>query len=168
MNKYSLWLLPPKGIQLEFSEIVEKYSKKLNFPSFEPHATIVGEFEGEKNDVVNKISSVTNISKKIAITISEISISTTYFQCVFARINPTPRIIDLQMNVIKALDLKSSNFFMPHISLVYGAYPSVVKYEIAKEINLKTKEFQAEKLCLINANDYDPATWEHVAEFELK
>ena len=168
MNKYSLWLLPPKQIQLEYSEIVEKYSKKLNFPSFEPHATIVGEFEGEKNDVVNKISSVTNISKKIAITISEISISTTFFQCVFARIDPTPRIIDLQMNVSFALNLKNSNFFMPHISLVYGEYPSVVKYKIAKEINLKTKEFQAEKLCLINANDYDPETWEHVAEFTLK
>jgi len=78
MNTFGFWLLPPKNIQAEYQEIIDKYSKKLDSPSFEPHITVLDVVTGDKEDIIQKVKAVVSTYKSIHIAFTDISISTTY------------------------------------------------------------------------------------------
>jgi len=167
MNTFGFWLLPPKKIQAEYQPVIDKYSSQLKTPSFEPHITILGTVEGEEGEILGKVEEVASKLPPIEVLFSDITISTTYHQCVFARVKPTPSLLDAHLEIKSALGHPGKTLYVPHMSLVCGNIPSEQKNEIAEEIKLTTNSFKVDRLCVINANSMDPKTWLHVKDFEL-
>ena len=168
MNKFGFWLLPPKEVQAEYKKVIDKYSGRLKTPSFEPHITILGTVKGDREEIIGKVEKIALNISPIEIMISDITISTTYHQCVFARIKPTPSLLDAHLDLKDVLDSTTKGMYVPHMSLIYGDISLKEKNEIAEEIQLTTSNFQADRLCVVNTDDLDPKTWTHVAEFELR
>ena len=168
MSYYGFWLLPPKNVQDEYQEIINYYSRHHNTPSNEPHISILNKLEGDKEEIISTVSETVNQLAPLEITVSEISFSSTYFQCVFARIKPTVKILDLHLTLRSALKYSPEYMFVPHLSLVYGNLTPSEKQSLATEIKLKITSFKADRICIVNADTQDPQMWTHLAEFELK
>jgi len=167
MNTFGFWLLPPKKIQAEYQPLIDKYSKRLKTPSFEPHITIFGGVKEDEKKIVKKVERITSKLKPIQITFSDITVSTTYHQCVFARVKPTTYLLDTHLEFKATLGDLGKKMYVPHMSLVYGNMSTKEKNEIADEIKLTTNSFKADRFCLVNTDDFNPKTWIHVSEFQL-
>ncbi|MDA1317460.1 MAG: 2'-5' RNA ligase family protein, partial [bacterium] len=127
MIPYTLWLVPQEPVRTEYQTIIDEYCKKFSIHTFEPHITLTGGIESVDEQTIQSIQQVIENAHPIDVSISEVSISTTYFQCVFARVTPTPELLDLQINLRSACNIVAEDFFMPHLSLVYATISSEEK-----------------------------------------
>lgn len=168
MNNFGFWLLPPKQIQAKYQSIIDRYSQRLKTPRFEPHITILDTLKGEKDKIVQLTKKVALDLKSIPVSFSEIAVSTTYFQCVFARVRPNLALFQAHWLLKSRLNHAGKTMYVPHMSLVYGDINISKRFEIAKLIKLPINKFKTNRLCVVGADSLDPKTWLHVAEFELK
>jgi len=161
MNRFSFWLLPPKKIQDIY--------RKLTTPKFEPHITIAfaGLLKGEAKSILPVVGKAVKNIRPIPIELTEVSVSTTYFQCVFARIKPNLELLRAHQLINSALRHHDPSMYVPHLSLVYGNLDLAQRFAIAREIKLPVTRFFADRLCVINADSLNPKTWKQVAEFKL-
>lgn len=167
MNPYTLWLVPPIEVMAECQSIIDEYGKKYLIHTFQPHITLTGGIRPEKNHLIELIESVLDDVKPLDITIPEISISTTFFQCVFARVTPTPQLLDLHVALRSACNIVAEDFFMPHMSLVYGDLPSIEKQHISNQIVFPTTHFTCNTVYLVDGQSKDISTWKRIKEFKL-
>jgi len=122
---------------------------------------------GDKEDIIQKVKAIVSTYKSIYIAFTDISISTTYHQYIFARVKPISSLLDAHIELQEILAYSVKDMYVPHMSLVYGDISSSEKSKIADEITLNTTNFKADRLCIVNADNLDPKTWLHVSEFEL-
>jgi len=167
MHHFSLWLLPPKPIQAVFQPVIDRWAKKLNTPSFEPHITILGEISGSQKQVIRQTDQLAVKTKPVPITFSEVSVSTTYFQCVFARVKPTLAILSLYQRFQKKFHYSTQTLYMPHMSLIYGRLGFNQRLAAVNAIKLPVKQFLADRIILVDADSRNPKTWRQTMEFFL-
>jgi hypothetical protein len=170
MDRLSFWLLPPKTIQDLYQPIIDSLSQKLKTPKFEPHIsiTIAVSLKGEDKSILQMVEKAVKNIRPIPVEFSEVSVSTTYFQCVFARVKPSLEIFQAYQLVKSSLRHADPSMYVPHMSLVYGNLDLSQRFEIAKSIKLPATKFLADRIGVVNADSLDPKTWKRVAEFELK
>ena len=162
--KYSLWLIPNNPVYSKLKFVVDGLAASHNNPAFEPHLTLIGDIEGEIPEINEKMQSLVDTAKDLELTLSEVSISTTFFQSVFVRVKSTAALMQLNMDAKKLFNLEN-NFFMPHISLFYGG--SLKEREkLASEINIEKEIFKISKLILAPVTE-DPKDWKTLAEIRL-
>ena len=167
MNPYTLWLAPPKDIADKYQHIIDTYCKQFNIHTFLPHITLVGGIDKNEDEIASILNSILAKPKPIDITISEVSISTTYFQCVFGRVEPSPALLDLHLNLKEVLNMNDEKIFMPHMSLVYADIDSNEKQKIAQEITLPPAQFICDTIYLMESMNKDTSTWRKIKEFTL-
>jgi len=169
MNRMSFWLLPPKLIQDQYQPIIDSWSRKLKTPRFEPHITLAfaGLLKGEAKSVLPIVEKVAKNLKPIPIDFSKVSVSTTYYQCVFAQVKPNHELLRAHQLINSALRYHDPSMFVPHMSLVYGNLDLAQRFTVAAGVKLPVTEFLADRICVINADSLNPKTWQHLAEFEL-
>lgn len=162
--KYSIWLIPNEPVYSKLRTVIYDLATSHGNPAFEPHLTLLGDIEGEVPDIKQKMQSLVESAIALELTLSEVSISTTFFQSVFVRVKSTAALMQLNMDAKKLFNLEN-NFFMPHISLFYGG--SLKEREmLSKEINLEKENFKVAKLVLAPVTE-DPRDWEILAEITL-
>lgn len=161
MNRLGFWLLPPKKIQAVY--------QPLTTPKFEPHITIIGAvtLKGEIKSILKVVEAVVKNLRPIPIELTEISSSTTYFQCVFARVKPTLELFRAHQLIKSALRHSDPSMYVPHMSLVYGNLKLEERFKIAESIKLPVTNFTADRISVISADSLNPKTWKHIAEFTL-
>lgn len=167
MKTYTLWLMPDSHASEEMQIIIDSYSSKLNYSVFKPHLTLLGSIEFEEKILLSQLETLLSQVSPVQLQVNKVSLSTTYFQSVYAHIEPNPELLDLHIKLRKKFTPESTLFFMPHISLLYADISSAEKYTIAKKITLKNKTFVGNRVVVITAPAPDPKTWIEVAEFKL-
>ena len=126
--------------------------------------TLLGPIKESKEKVIKKTKKLARTHKPFELELGEIDYTSTYFQCVFARLKTNQYLIKLRMNAQAIFDIGS--FFMLHISLFYGNLEPYIREKIKKEIDLPKMKFAAEKLIITPATE-DPSKWKHLTEISL-
>lgn len=164
MTGYSIWI-PIEGKHKKVLErIVAELAGNYGCPLFEPHLTLLGPIDEEKDEVIKKTKELATLHDPFELEIEKVDYSTTYFQCVFARIKTNQHLINFRMKAQEMFGI--DKFFMPHISLFYGNVPTPTRAKIVRELDLPEIAFTAEKLIITPAVE-DPDKWERLAEISL-
>lgn len=161
MDKLSVWLLPPKKIQAVY--------EPLTTPKFEPHITIIGAvaLKGEVKSILQVLGSAVKNIRPIPIELTEVSASTTYFQCVFARVKPNLELFRTYQLIKSVLRYSDPAMFVPHMSLVYGNIGLEERFALTQKIKLPITNFTADRICVVNADSINPKTWKHIADYKM-
>lgn len=163
--KYSIVIVPPEPVFSQLKVIIGKLAKEFNGPIFEPHITLAGNIEMNLPHLEEKLNVLSRIDK-LDLKLGEVSFSTTYFQNVFIRVNPTAQLLELNINAKKLFGIENT-VFMPHISLLYGNQDMKKREEAASKIKIAPTSFTADSFIVIPATP-DPSQWAHVLEVRFK
>ena len=149
MKKYGFWIVPENISYQELEKIIEKYGEKYNSPLFTPHMTIHGVVSSTDEEVVKIVEKAVKETKPFGLEIGEVEFSSTYHQCIFARVKTNANLFNAYTSLRKAFGAEEKHVFMPHISLVYGDFDMEEREKIIKEIEVKNKNFEATKILLL-------------------
>ena len=165
---YTLWLLPKEvAVKDYLSTVVKDLASKYEGPEFEPHATLLGDQLFELKDLTEKCTQVAQQTKPFTVQTGSIEYSTTYYQCVFVRLKPTPQLMELYDTAKKTFGLTNPSVFMPHISLFYGNVPYVQRQQIVDSLSLKPLSFTIDSITITPGGEHPPSEWEHMAELKF-
>jgi 2'-5' RNA ligase len=165
---YSLWIPIEGDIESTLYIQIKVLSKKYSTPLFHPHLTILGGIDDDENSVLKKVRQIAENTRQFPLELSNVSISTTYFQCVFVRVKATAELLDLRIRSEEVFK-KDVGMYMPHISLIYSEADMKAREKIASEIKLPKTSFTASGLSIIefDIENIDPSAWDVVRNFEL-
>lgn len=157
--KYSIWIIPPEPIFSQLKKIIGSLSKENTAPLFDPHMTLLGNIDEDLSEIESKIRKLLTNAGGLRLELGPISFSSTYFQSVFVRVNSTAQLMQLNLDIKKALNMENS-VFMPHMSLLYGDHDMKSREEIASKIKLYRSSFDVRKVVIIpempNPKDWKP------------
>lgn len=165
--KYSVWIIPPQPVFDELNTIISDLSAEYKGPVFKSHMTLLGSTECELDDIRKAVEAVAKNTKKLNLTLGPISFSTTYYQSVLVRVGTTARLMQLNLDLKKALGIEN-NVFMPHISMMYGDHDMKTREEIAAKIKLQNTSFIADSIVIVPITENSkPEDWEPVVTIPL-
>lgn len=162
---YSIVIIPPEPLYSQLKKVIDELAKEFDGPIFEPHMTLLGNIEMDLGQLKEKLNVLSQINK-LDLKLGEVSLSTTYFQNVFIRVNPTHQFLELNINAKNLFGIEN-NVFMPHISLLYGNQDMKKREEAASKINIAQASFTADRFIIIPVTP-DPGQWVHVLEVRFK
>jgi len=163
---YSIWLIPGEPVYSEIQRIIRSLSSQYNTPYFDPHLTLLGGFEQEFEVIKKAVMAVGNQAKQLALSLGQVSFSTTYYQSVFIRVNSAARLMQLNLDLKKFLN-QPNNFYMPHISFIYDELDMKTREKIAQKIKLENTEFAVKKIVVIPEKSADPKDWKPAFSFKI-
>lgn len=161
--KYCVWIIPPQPVFDELNKIISDLSAEYKGLVFKSHMTLLGSTECELDDIRKAVEAVAKNTKKLKLSLGPVSFSTTYYQSVLVRVGTTAQLMQLNLDLKKALGIEN-NIFMPHISLMYGDHDMKTREEIAAKINLQNTSFIADSIVIVPvAEKSKPEDWEAIA-----
>jgi hypothetical protein len=165
-GSYGLWLVPTGSAMEELKKVVVNLAAAHASPVFTPHVTLVGSLEGNESEVLTKVAHLAAETKPFTVETAAVDFSTTYFQCVFARIKTSVPLLELYQKT-SSMFSNADVFYMPHLSLIYGDFTFEERAEIAQSIDLPTLSFQPQ-LVLNRSDAQTPVEdWEIVETWSL-
>ena len=164
MKKYSFWLIPENDLYQDIEKVIVKYTGEYGSPVFVPHVTTHSTVVSTDKQVVNDVQRAISEIESFEVQVGDVEFSTTYFQCVFARIKTSAELLNTHLSLQDALEGEKNHVFMPHASLLYGDFDMQTRENIAKEIRLKTSSFMANKITIVRADSRDPKDWSVVSQ----
>lgn len=164
--KYSLWAVPPQPIFDELTEVIRVLAVKYKGPVFQPHLTILGGIEKDLNEIIKSATKIAEHTPALDLSLGPVSFSTTYYQSVFLRVDATAQLMQLNLDIKKALN-GENNVFMPHISLMYGNHEMAVREKIANSIQFPNISFLVSTLVIILEGP-GPTEWQPVETISLQ
>jgi len=169
---HSLWLTPEDKSQTVLSELISKLAKKHQSPIFPPHVTLIGlSFLGQlgQKKSIDAATKLSKLSPPLKLDLGNIDYSTTYFQCLFARINATPQLMNLYLESEKHYE-REPKMYMPHLSLLYGDIDMESRHRLAQSTSLpiSTVTFDTLTVVKFDLDNMDPTTWKIVDQKQLQ
>lgn len=158
MEKYSLWVVPEEKLFSEFKSLISHYSEQLGTPLFHPHMTLLGEIESSEKDFVTQCKKLANFLKPFEMKLGDVEISSTYYQCVFARVRTSDKLLEAYEATCDLFGIEDERVFMPHVSIVYGDVTARERHSIAQEIQITNKTMRFDTLQLVTAGG-GPSEW---------
>ena len=135
---YSLWLQPNESpTKAYFEKTIASLADKYDGPNFEPHLTLLGNVEATLPEIKEKCQTIAQNFPALQLTTGTVDYSTTYFQCVFIRIEPTPELMALYEATHKTFGQQPVALYMPHMSLFYGNSSYEKREEIKRSLQWK-------------------------------
>lgn len=163
---YSLWLLPQEDIKLKYQSIISKLSNEHSFPSFEPHITLLGEVEGEEQDIVNKTQQLVNMLKPLILQAGPIKAEDFFFRAVYVQIEASQDLLKMHRNAEFVFNAKRGGLYNPHMSLMYGDYSQDIKENIIKDLGSLQDKFTVDVIRLVRSQG-TIIDWKTVTEFSF-
>eukprot|EP00123_Amoebidium_parasiticum_P011021 comp20468_c0_seq1/m.26080 comp20468_c0_seq1/g.26080 ORF comp20468_c0_seq1/g.26080 comp20468_c0_seq1/m.26080 type:complete len:184 (-) comp20468_c0_seq1:90-641(-) len=167
---WSLWLSPPRGSQAHevTSAIIREQSERLQTVNFDPHITLLPAIVAPEADALRMSEELATKIKPYSVQLIGASVGQLYFQCVYAKVDPTAEVLEANKLARDAFSKHSDPPYMPHLSLVYGDVDEEVKQRAAAEVNDRVAglTFQVDSFELWNTNG-KPADWYLVKSFRL-
>mgnify|MGYP001563314316 CR=1 FL=1 len=162
---YSLWFVPSGSDYYALKDEIKKLSDKFKAPVFEPHITLLGEIEEEKDEMIKKAFTLTSRIKPFEVELNNICSGENYFQKLFYLTNKPKELILANEKAKEIFKRQNDPLYVPHLSLLYSlkAKPEHIK-EIPRNLSLK---FNVNYLVLIDANGF-VNEWHKIKEFPLK
>lgn len=159
-HRYSFITVPKGEVYSTFEKLIDSYGKQLHTPTYPTHLTLMHALEGTENHIVSRVEKFASSIKPFTVEVGKVEFSTTFFQCVFARVNATAELLNTHLALKTALGSQEKHVFMPHISIIYGDLPMETREQISKEITLPTLSFIVDHVTVVNGDNPYPKTWE--------
>jgi len=170
MNKlkgYSIWLMPAGKAYDKLSSVILELAQQYNTPVFEPHVTLIGEIEGEREIIISKTEKLLKKTSAMKIELIDINYTEDYFRALFFKVRKTSNLLLLHKKVSKLFIIRKIKKFNPHLSLMYGYIQKKDKIKIANVLaKFLPMEFDVKRIKLysIEGNVKD---WYTVKSFKL-
>lgn len=162
---HTLWLVPTGNAYSKYSSLIKKIAKEYNAPVFTPHVTLIGEFLNSAEDAIEKTKQLVAGQKPFTIQVNQIGYQDYFWRTLFVYATKSPELQALHEKAKKIFNMELPPF-MPHLSLLYGIFPQVVKDKIITEIGSgQSAEFEIEKVTLVKGGEIKD--WQTIAEFPL-
>ncbi|KAK9808791.1 hypothetical protein WJX72_003748 [[Myrmecia] bisecta] len=121
MPTYSLWLQPSGRCAAVLQEEIDRLSKEYGGPSFTPHVTLLGGFEAEEREVLDKTMQLSQQLQPYTLHLEEVQAGTLYFQCVYVLVRQDAAVIEAWRQACAAFSMPhGGQSYMPHLSLLYS------------------------------------------------
>ncbi len=166
-EKVTAWIQSDSSTQAAFQSEIDRLAEKYSTPTFEPHLTLVSGFMSEPAEFARSVEEIVSAVQLPTLACTRIGISTTPFQCVFARIQEAPELLELYLLLRDRLKTNEQGFFMPHVSLMYNVASIQERWNIASSIALPQQTYPAAKVVVATTPSVDPSTWQIYGEFQL-
>jgi len=171
-KKYSLWLIPTGDIYNKLANLISQLSEKYSAPHFDPHVTLLSQVAGVEDKIVSKTSQLAKLVKPYKIKLTTIDYLDEYFRSLFIKIKETEEVMNANIKAREIfseyiIDRHADTKYTPHLSLLYGNFPSQVKKEIIKETG---KEFNISfeiKSIHLFFTEGEVKDWYKIKEFPL-
>jgi 2'-5' RNA ligase len=151
-NVYSIWLIPEGEDREKLQKVVNTLAGEFGAPVFQPHITIVPDYEAELNDILDVLPGLSWKSRgPLKITFSGPSIGESYYRSVYMLAEKSPELLELFSSIRNQIKFEGDVF--PHMSLIYGDFDVETRKKISnRAIELLPKQFSfgVSKITLFN------------------
>lgn len=168
VTTYHLWLKPTGASYEVLADLIGDLAKKLSAPVFEPHVTLLGHLEGSERDHIHRARKLGERLQPFWIALGHASYQSEYFKCLFLKVNHSAPIMTAHATACDVFQ-RARETYMPHLSLVYGAYPEERKREIIAGLSRRPvrASLPVRSVYLIRADSEDPRDWSEILDIPM-
>ena len=167
-EKYSLWLAPEGEARDRLRPILQRLRARFGGPEFPPHVTLLGSCAGACRELMGKSALLAATLRPFPLRLGKIDFRDEYYRCLFVHAALTEPLREAHHAAFAALGHGRAPSFMPHLSLLYGNFPSRLKEEVMAELGPRLDlQFMVRSLHLYRTHG-EPRLWRRVATFGLK
>ncbi len=162
---FAIWFLPNEKDANYIEEIINKFSIKFNVPKFKAHLTIYGlidlDYDNIKKIVNESISGLSSfyVFKK------GIEQSEDNWKSIFINIENNEKLVLTNKKLHEKFKKFEKNEFSPHISLLYGKFTKLEKFEILKKLKIKNK-IKIDRIAILKFSN-NVNEWKIIKTFKL-
>ncbi len=163
---YHLWLKPSGELFDRLAELMKDLRQRYRGPAFDPHVTLLGEMEGD--DLCEKASSLASNLPVLEIHLGDPAYQEDYFHCLYFTVDNTPKMKEAHQQAQHMFGVMPRSVFHPHMSLLYGLFPSRVKQDIIDSLPHDLPQIGvADEIVLMRAESTNPQDWHSVQAYRL-
>ena len=160
----SIWLEPNKSSRTKLNSIIQKLSKKFDFPNFEPHITLFGRVNKPYKSIKLLINNLVCEYRPFNLIIDNFQIGTHPWKMLYFSIRPDNYLNVLQSKINKNLKNYRAYKFIPHISIAYGKIDNL---ETELEGIIIPKRIYFDSISIVQISN-DIMSWKKLRSFSLR
>jgi len=164
---YSLWLMPGGQVYRRLHGVILKLSRENSTPVFKPHVTLLGRIVGPRREVLAKSAQLARSMRPMRVQLGALGALNDYYRCLFVRAAKTGPLQQTYRAALRTFSLEQRPAYMPHLSLMYGDFPSRLKVRIIHKLGGRFNlDFEVRSLHLyLTAGE--PRAWRQLKAFDL-
>lgn len=165
---YSLWFMPEGEVYKKFSGVIADLSREYSSPKFKPHITLIGQRVEPEEEIIEKTEKLSFLISPFKLRLTTIDYQDYYFRALFVKVEKTEELLEANKKAKEIFQIKDTEKYLPHLSLIYGNFPESLKKKIIQEIGQDFScEFQARSIHLFKT-DGGADAWKIIKQFSLK
>lgn len=166
-NEYTIWLMPAGQLYDELAQIISRLSGEYTAPLFKPHITLLGNIADTEEKIISKTAELAGLLKPFPIFFTALDSLDEYFRCLFIRAKETEGLMQANAKARMIFNRQQDPPFMPHLSLLYGEFPSEIKEQIIAKIGKEfSRTLEVNSLYVaFSSKNIDPKDWRVLKEF---
>ncbi len=164
---YSLWLMPSGGAEHMLADAIYSLSHEFSPPLFPPHITLIGELTGSEEELTRRTQEVARQIAPFSVELTTPAYLDVYFRALYMQVKKTGPIMRSNEIARQAFGRENSEPYMPHLSLLYGNFPTKAKESIIERLGLRLSvSFPVHRIHLYSTYG-ETSTWEELGVFPL-
>ncbi|MGH7231842.1 MAG: 2'-5' RNA ligase family protein [Nitrospiraceae bacterium] len=169
MPSYHLWLKPSGEAYERLASAIRELADKLKAPIFEPHVTLLSPLSGTEEEHRRRTKQLAQRLRPFPIILIEPAYRDEYFQCVFMKAVDTPQLMEARTQARHLFSHAGRDVYMPHVSLLYGLYPTELKQELIGALPPDLRmTFGATAVHLVRSDSDDPKDWHEISAIAME
>lgn len=157
----SLWLVPETTAKAKLDNLIREMAKKHGTNGFDAHVSLLLA-EVSDGEIEKKCKKIAEVVKGLRLELTEVSVSTTRHQCVFARVKTSTELMKIYQETMRECGMNlAERMYMPHLSLVYGEMDLETRVKTAESVELPMNSFVVGELWVMG-EEMGPDSWERV------
>ena len=116
------------------AQIISRLARDYGTPPFPPHVTLLPVIAARSDTIRRVCKKIADTTREFEIPLQGIDYTETYHRNFFILAAPVPALTDLYERTKTAVTCKTDEYFMPHLSLLYGSLDLKTKYRLKKEV----------------------------------
>ena len=161
--RYHLWLNPSGDLFGSLKGLMVRLCQEYRGPEFDPHITLLGDIDGDEEECCEKVNGLAHSLRTMEIRCKELAYQEDYFHCLYITVENTPVLANARQEATRIFGQASRSPFHPHVSLLYGLFPSRVKKSIIKSFPGDwPRSGLAKEMTLVRAESTNPKDWHAV------
>jgi 2'-5' RNA ligase len=168
LAKYSLWLMPLGKLLTRLTKIIDELSLDQPTLRFEPHVTLLGGLAGSPSNLSSKTRKLASCIRPYEVQLGEIDYHDEFFRSLFIRVAPTRPVLEANRKARLIFQRHQEPDYLPHLSLMYGEFPSSEKELIIARLGAEIQEQFKVRAIHLYLTAGHPRDWYRVGEFPLQ
>ncbi len=127
---YSIWLRPTGTVGEELAREIEQLSREFAAPLFPPHVTLIGGLNDDEDTLRARTRELAAQLQPFPVQLGAVDYLNEFHRALFVRVLKTAAVEHAHARARALFGRLDDPEYMPHLSLLYGDFPSGVKTEI--------------------------------------